>query len=196
MAKIRFLFYKAAVDGKWLDDAISIYTGIFPCNWGTKGYSHVEVWFPDEEGRFEAWKFDVMAESVKTDKTHKALLGQCFSSTTRGDAKGVRFAPASEVLRHAERWRYIEADVSQAKYDKMYSKAQGEVGKPYDYLGLFTGFFLMAAFLQNDLKRYCSDICAWIAWIGGILGKRLWIVSPRRLAKILAKKYHEQKELV
>jgi len=36
--RIRVLFYVAAIDGKWLDNAISFWTGLFPCNWGIFGF--------------------------------------------------------------------------------------------------------------------------------------------------------------
>lgn len=147
-------------------------------------FRHVEVWFPDEDGEFiyEAGRRILLV-----------IKGQMFSSTTRGDATGVRFAPASEVLKHPSRWMYQEFEVDAVAYRDMYLAAQSQVGKKYDYLGLFTGFFLLAPYLQNDNERYCSDVCGWLAWIGGMLKKRFWILSPRRLAKIMGGELHELK---
>ena len=80
---------------------------------------------------------------------------------------------------------YKEVEVSDEKYKIMYEATQGEIGKKYDYLELGTGFFMLAPYLQNDDERYCSDICMWLAWLGGIIKKRLWIVSPRVSAKLI-----------
>ncbi|MCK5017555.1 MAG: hypothetical protein KAS32_10850 [Candidatus Peribacteraceae bacterium] len=152
--KVRFLFYKAAIDGKILDNAISSWTGLFPCNWGTKGYSHVE---------FEA-------------------EGRCFSSTTRGGARGVRFAPSKEVLKHPERWDYVEYDAPEERLRRTLRHMSKLVGLKYDYNGIL-GFFLPWNTESKD-KWYCSEICALVAYELKLIPyhKR---ISPRRLSKIM-----------
>ncbi len=180
MANIRFLFYKAAVDGKWLDDAISIYTGIFPCNWGTKGYSHVECWFADENGEFEI--LDPEPQHCGDDNWDVKYAGQCFSSTTRGDAKGVRFAPASEVLRHPERWDYQEFEVKGKTLRIIKGWCALQVGLKYDFAGLF-GFFLPFN-IHNERRWYCSEVCGYTAYLFSLIKHRKRI-SPRRLSKVL-----------
>ena len=172
LKQIVFWFYKPAIDGEVIDNGIDIWTGILAVarldiTALKYRYSHVEVEFVDRQ--------------------------LCYSATLRDAAKGVRFASTSAVLRHPERWDGISVYVTANTEAKMFSAAVKEKGKLYDKWGLFTGFFLLAWYLQNDIKRYCSDLVAWIALIGGLLKKRYWIISPRRLAKILAKKYGEPK---
>jgi len=55
--------------------------------------------------------------------------------------------------------------------------------KKYDYAGLF-GFF--SPFNIHDKNKwYCSEICAWLAYLLRILPKRHKRISPRRLARKL-----------
>ncbi len=166
--QINYHFHKAQFDGKWLDDGISIYTwalAVVRLGWSDLkyNYDHVELEFVDRY--------------------------LCFSSTLRDKSKGVRFSPSQEILKNPDRWETIVTWVTPKMERKLFQAAQGEVGKGYDKLGLFTGFFLLAPYLQNDKKRYCSDIVGWLAYIAKQLKKRYWIVSPRRLAGLLAKTY-------
>lgn len=177
--KIRVLFYKAAVDGKLIDNLISFYTGLLPCNWGTKGYSHMEVWFPNESGNFEPPR--ALRESPILDRWY----GQCFSSTTRGEWRGVRICHASLVLKHPERWDYMEFEVDMSRYAVALELAEREEGKKYDYKGIF-GFFWPWP-VQDKKKWYCSEICAWFLYLVRILPKREKRISPRRLSKVLKK---------
>ena len=182
------------VKAQAIGQGIVIWTGILALvrfDWKSLkfNYRHVSMWFPDEDGLFQE------ANGWYTDKLTDEFLGQCFSSTTRGDAEGVRFAPASKVLKHPERWMIGEVEVSHDSYMDMLLFAHMETGKKYDYLGLFTGFFLLAPYLQNDKKRYCSDVVMWLGSIGKIFKKRLWIISPRRLARVWVAKYGELREL-
>jgi hypothetical protein len=180
--KIRVLFYKAKIDGKWLDDAISIYTGLLPCNWGTKGYSHAEIWFPSEQGTF----ISRCGDDVQ-------FYGHCFSSTTRGSWKGVCIRHASIVLKHPERWDYMEFNVDAGRYAVARELAELQEGKPYDYKGIF-GFFWPWP-IQDKKKWYCSEICAWFLYLVRILPKREKRISPRRLSKVLKKLGGAVKEL-
>ena len=164
MKKIRFMFKKARKDGDFLDDGISLYTKCIPINWnhGNKfDYCHVETEFVDR--------------------------GLCFSSTMQEPWNGVRFAPSDEVLN--DRYEGWEFEISDAAEQHLYELAEKECGKPYDVKGLTTGFFMFAAFLQDDKKRYCSDICAWLATCLGMFRKRYWIISPRRFAYLLYKRF-------
>ena len=167
LKEIRYLFHRSQFDGKLLDDAISLHTWLLALGslrWNDLKYNfdHVEIEFVDRY--------------------------LCFSSTLRG-GNGVRFSPTQEILKNPDRWEAIVTWVTPKMERKLFQAAQGEVGKGYDKLGLFTGFFLLAPYLQNDKKRYCSDIVGWLAYIAKQLKKRYWIVSPRRLAGLLAKTY-------
>ena len=164
--EIRYHFYKPAIDGHLLDDGINIHTYLLALatfRWDDLkyNYSHVEVEFVDR--------------------------GLCFSSTLRDDAKGVRFALSSDVLKHPDRWDTIRTWVSLDVEQSLYATAKREIGKKYDKLGLFTGFFLLAPYLQSYKERYCSDLAAWLAWKQGILRWRYWIVSPRRQAGLMVR---------
>jgi len=199
--KIRFIFHTGKgsdiKNGKWRwlkSKAIS--TGIIAWTWVLAfvslqwnrlkyNFSHCEIWFPDEKAGFEKRRDGI-------DLSQPA--GQCFSSTTRGGAKGVRFAPASEVLKHPERWKYIEVEVDKNNLENEKNWAKWLIGETYDYWGLF-GFFWPFWNVQNSKKWYCSEICAVVAWHLGLLKKGESRISPRRFAKILAKKYHDPKPL-
>jgi len=144
-------------------------------------YSHEELWIPDEDGKFGLpWA---------------RLSGQCFSSTTRGGAKGVRFAPASEVLKHPERWKYIEFEVDAYCWKSLVlPKLQSMVGNKYDFVAVATGF--ITPFLIDDKKKnYCSGICCMVKYWLVILKKQWKIVSPRRSAMLLVPHWGEPKRI-
>ncbi|KKN35455.1 hypothetical protein LCGC14_0783580 [marine sediment metagenome] len=202
MKKIRYVFYMPVWrKGQWKDNfigyGIAIWTFALNC-WKPKMwkyirkhfFSHVEMWFPDEDGKFITMTPEIDLEPFAINSVPQ-FTGQCFSSTMR-DAQGVRFALASEVLRNPRRWWYIEATVTDTRYELMLLLAKRQEGKPYDKWGLFTGFFMLAPYLQNDDERYCSDVCAWLAWMANILPKRLWIISPRRFAWLLVKNLNRE----
>ena len=101
-------------------------------NWRLLKYpvSHEEIWLPDLAGDFETVDYGGHFERL--------WCGQCFSSTTRGDANGVRFAPASEVIgKHPERWEYIEVEVDDYRFEVFMDEATRLVGAGYDYWGVF-----------------------------------------------------------
>ena len=190
--KVRFIFHKGK--DSWIGKGIVVWTWILAFvsfKWSRlkDNYSHCEIHFPDGNGDFDYW--------VELGLLPRGYIfsGQCFSSTTRGAAEGVRFAPASEVLHHAERWRYIEVEVKDS--DVEYTKQQIRVflGEKYDYWGI-VGFFWPWN-VHAKKKWYCSEICSFIAYgLLRIIDKPYKRISPRRLARVLADKYGEPKELV
>ena len=164
--KIRFLYHKPIGErgvGKVIV-ALTWFYGLF-YNWKVLkyNYSHEEVWLLD--------------------------IDQCFSSTTRGNWKGVRFAPASEVLKHPERWDAIEVIVDSERLEVAVEEAKRLVGRKYDFLGIF-GFLNPFPF-QSDKKWYCSEILDWFKKLLKIHPKRHKRISPRRSAYILAKRWGE-----
>lgn len=188
--KIRFLFHKPEgefrlwpprlvgmliVGWTWVLAAVS-----FGWNRLKYNYSHVELWIPNKDGYFVE-----LCHLAKNEKGELLIsrLGGCFSSTTRGGAEGVRFAPARKVLKHPERWDYVEFEVDAERLEVAMVEARKLVGKKYDYAGLF-GFF--SPFNIHDKNKwYCSEICAWFAYLVRVLPKRHKRISPRRLAKAL-----------
>ena len=160
MKNIRVLFYKASKDGKWLDDAISVWTGLW--NWGTPPYSHVELQFLDR-------------------------MGVCFSSATRGKFTGVRFELPEIVLKHRSRWDYIEKAVSDKEEVRLFEAAKDIVGAGYDYWGIFG--FLIPWHVQDKKRFYCSESVDYCLHKAGIFPNRHNPVSPRRLSSICAKQF-------
>lgn len=195
MKKIRFVFYRAKIDGHALDDAINIWTWTlafisFQWNRLKYAYSHCEIWLPDED--YDGF-YSTLVLTSPTTFGQTGIIGQCFSSTTRDNAKGVRFALASEVLKHPDRWDYIEVEITDEKYNEMISAAKVEEGCLYDYKGLFGFFWFRDS--QDPEKWYCSEICSYLACIIGLITLPNYRISPRRLAKVLADKLGEPKAL-
>ena len=175
--KLRILFHNPKGEhgiGKAIVGLTWVY-GLFYGGWQALKYhfSHVEVWIPDEDGFFNSpWvqKADISIH----------YYGQCFSSTTRGDWNGVRFAPASEVLKHPERWSYIEIEVDDDRFEIAMDAAKRQLDKPYDFLAILG--FVTPFGVQNKNKWYCSEICSW--FIDLCKGERWQFkrISPRRMA--------------
>jgi len=185
--KIRFVFHNPKGE-RGVGKAIVGWTWILGCfyNWKVLKYnfSHVEVWLPYENSPKDRWFYNEYTNHY---------CGQCFSSTTRGVYNGVRFAPASEVIgKHPERWSYIECDVDPERLEVAVEEAKRLVGLKYDYWALF-GFFNPFA-VQDSKKWYCSEICNWFGALCRVC-KRDKRISPRRFCYVLAKAWHEPKEL-
>ncbi len=184
--KIRFLFHKPLGE-RGIGKLIVAWTwllGLF-YNWKVLKYnfSHEEVWIPDNSGlNCHSWK-------AGTD-----YMGQCFSSTTRGGADGVRFATACKVLHHPERWDYIEAEVDPERLEVALEEALKLVDKQYDFLGIFG--FINPLPVHHKNRWYCSEICDWFKVLLRVHPKRHMRISPRRSAYKLAKRYGEPKSLV
>ena len=174
---IRFGFHKGkdSLVGK----AIIGWTGFLALfyNWRLLkyDYSHVGIWIPSLSNGF-----------INQGCNGVDYLGQCFSSTTRGAADGVRIAPASEVLHNPERWDYIEVIVDPERYQVALAESNKLMGLKYDYWGIF-GFANPFPF-QDPKKWYCSEICNWFAVLCGLTNREKRI-SPRRLAYKLAQNW-------
>lgn len=152
--KLQIAQYRAdKQDGHFLDDAIAGWTKIF--NWKTPPYSHSELIFLEK--------------------------GVCFSSATRGNFNGVRFALIEEVVwQHPERWDIYQKDFTSEQVEEIYKRAKSIEGCKYFYTGIFLDFFLplgLIGHVVGDFENqwYCSQ-SVWYAITGD--RKR---VSPRRL---------------
>ena len=199
--KIRFVFHKPQGE-RGVGKAIVVWTwvlGLF-YNWKVLkyNYSHEELWLPDDDGSFITGHRDnyVRFRATKTyvHPMKYSYCGKCFSSTTRGTAEGVRFAPASEVLgKHPERWDYIEVEVDEARLEIAVEQARQLVGAKYDFAGIFG--FLLPLPVQDGQRWYCSEICDWFKVLAGVYPKRYKRISPRRAACVLAKRWGEPKQL-
>ena len=195
MKKVRDLFYKAP--NKWdrkyiINHVISSWTllinlpRVHPKDWKRFWrfcFSHEETWFPDVDGNF-------MVDGK--------FVGRCFSSTMRDGASGVRFALAVEVLRHPERWKFIEVEVTDDKYNKMQEAADIKAAQStaYDLAGVLIGFTNPFNIGDDKYKWYCSEISAYIKYVGGIFKELYDRISPRWSAWLMVKMGHELKPLV
>ncbi len=181
--KIRFVFYKAKFEWRsflktrkihLVDDVISWWTWI--ANIGTEPYSHVEVWLPDEHGFFTC-----LVPSV-----HGCYEGTCYTSTMRGNEKGTCSRPASEVLKHPERWEYKEYDIDEYQFTRGKLWMQREVAnnKGYGFKNFGT-FFGLGKLIYEKWKNICSQFCNNYGVMIDLLPTPFKVVSPRRLSRKL-----------
>ena len=190
--KVRSLYHSPKGErdiGRWIVGWTFV-LGLF-YNWKVlkHNFSHEEIWIADDNGEFyqPCSCYDKYAGCTECYLRGRVYLGQCFSSTTRGKANGVRFAAAQDVLgKHPERWFYIEWECEQDKLDWAIELAEEETCKEYDYLGI--SGFIIPFVGQNKNKWFCSEICDWFKWICCLYSKTQKKVSPRRSAYLLAKK--------
>ena len=148
---------------------------------------------PDEQGRFYDFK---PVGKYRVENAHQHIFrGRCFSSTTRGDANGVRFAPAFSVVgKHPDRSDYIEVDVDAERLEVAVQEAERLVGADYDYGYILS--FLQPFVFQKKSDWACSEICDWFKKLCRIIPKRHKRISPRRSAYLLAKRWGEPRKVV
>jgi len=209
--KYRFAFHKPLGE-RGVGKLIVGYTwllGLF-YNWKALkyNYSHEEAWFPDKNGNFifplkpyqSCEHMGCLAHTTHPCEScgriaGRPYVGECFSSTTRGDAEGVRFAPASEVLKHPERWDYIEIEVDDDRFEVAYAEAKRLDGLKYDY-GYILDFLWPFTMFQKEKRWACSEICDWLKVLLRVWSHQHKRISPRRAAMILAKEYGEPRPLM
>lgn len=192
--KVRDIFYKAPnkLDRKYMvNHIISGWTllvnlwRVHPKDWKRfykLCFSHEEIWFPDVDGNFEV---------------HGKFVGDCFTSTMRDGWDGVRFDSAAYVLRHPERWEFFEIEVTEKKYNRMWDLAAEENSEDttYDLAGATIGFANPLNIGDDREEWYCSEIAAYIKWIGDIFTKLYDRISPRWSAWLMVKMRYELKPL-
>jgi len=206
MSKCRILFYHAKFgDGKFIDDGISFHTTF----WNVIGlasrlrfkeagkmikhrFSHVEVWWPDENGCFEE---TAILEVFKTVCYLKK--GTAFTSTMRGDDNGTVIRPASGILKHPERWSYIEIDLPEANYELAveWAKEQAKNNQGYNKMTILNFFNPFRRTAKTGGKNICSVAVQGFLWQAGLFNK--WeIMSPLKLWLELDRKGYETRRLV
>jgi hypothetical protein len=167
----RLLEYKNT--DRWLNWAISSYTGLF--NPGTPTYSHSEIWWPNEDGLWEN--------------------GECFTSTMRGDWNGTVIRPAYYVIKYPENWDYCQFDnINPIKYHAAIGLARiaAKQNQGYDKPALLSFFFPVR--FGSSKADICSETSERFMYYCGILSNAS-IPSPRRLAGKLIKKGYAFKSL-
>jgi hypothetical protein len=149
--RFRILFYKPAIDGKWIDNGIASWTRFLNLDAPKKLIcSHEEIWVDDSQ---VFGKTDWICGFQGT--TYSSTMGQIRSKDTVGS--GARKAPACEILHNPERWFYAEFEVSDFGYKEMLTMMEVELdsNKGYDKW-MILNFFLPLGIGEKD-KWICSE---------------------------------------
>ena len=150
-------FYLAdSQDEHIVDDIISIWTGLFPCNWGSIGTSH------ESRGVYvdnQLWFFS---------STSRSELG-------RRKENGTRWIKAEELLRSPQRWELRKSPImTQEQIQVEISRANGLLGRCYDFIGVVLDFLRPGILFAQRAKVYCSKACAYMR------SGKMKRISPRR----------------
>ena len=166
MKTIRLKLYKPALDKHLLDNLIWMHTYLWnPQGWKYKrlACSHAGIWVPDENGNYEY-----------TDMTGTTYLGTCYTSTmgqaggkNRVNYNGICKRPASEVLKHPERWYYYEMQVEANALESALLSADLRVAnnKGYDIKDILKYFLPVRTQDVNDDKMICSGFSWWFIYV-------------------------------
>ena len=185
--KIRFLFYRAKFEFRsflktrrihLVDDAISWWT--WSGNIGTEPYAHVEVWTPAIKENVYAFENPFVAGTPPNK--FFPLLGTCWTSTMRGENNGTVKRPASEVIKHPERWDYVEIDIPEDDYNRLIYWMELEVENNKGYGKRDIGKFVGLGFLADPERNICSEFthnAAIVAMIKAII----WSAVKKRWGK-------------
>ena len=202
LIEIRFLLYKAGIDGKYLDNGIAGWTQLIN-SWRLlnaeqrkivlAGYSHAEVWVPSEDGCFGG---------VYMNGTVKAFAGDCYTSTL-GQIRnpnvpamsGTCKRPASQILRHPERWDIVKVLITQEQYNAMIEYLDYEVDWNQGYGKRDCLKFFGLGFLSSPHQNICSELVHNAGVTAEVLKGEFNIVSPLLLAILLVQAGHKIKRL-
>jgi hypothetical protein len=188
--KIRVIFYKAKWGDKhWLDNAISIWTGLISAKNRKVGpYSHVEIQTANGAGDF--WYIN---NSFTPIANHAS--GTCWTSTMRGKDNGTVKRPADTVINNRARWDYCEIEMDDAWYEKVIAWMTIEVDMNHGYSKRDLLKFFGLGFLADHQKNICSEFCNNAINKRYIMPGESEVVSPRRLAWKLQKAGYQIKPL-
>jgi len=146
----------------------------------TEPVSHCEIWEPDAVHGF-------MVNHPTSTWLNKPA-GQCWTSTTRGDANGTVVRPAAGVLDHPGNWYCTEHRVDKIAFRTAQAKASYRVAanKGYSWRDLsryvMPLWMLKKTGMADNGREICSEhVESWLVDMG-ILTERL-LRSPRRLCK-------------
>lgn len=191
--KIRVIYYRSKWgDGHSIDNLISMYTGLF--NWFTPNYSHVELWIPDDDGKFERDTDILRPQSVPIGpdgwlEPQSKYLGQSFTSTMgqtggRNGKGGTCLRPAYDILRNPHRWDYQEVECSDVKYKALLEAIDEAVAnnKGYSKKTITAFFNPIKRKPSKDGKKICSGQ-VWRTLYDVYILKVNLLFSPRRMSK-------------
>ena len=190
--KYRYMFYKDKIDGKWIDNLIAWWTGLF--NWGSPRCAHVEVWKADTDNPqlWNEWGFGWIGSYEKQENT--VIMGEMFTSTMRGEDNGTVIRPASKVLKNPERWFYYEVECDDMDFECAWQWALNECANNKGY-GKRTILKFFGIPWIDKQRNICSQACHKFAVLCGNLPEPPKIPSPTRLAQWLEDAGFERKEM-
>lgn len=191
--KIRVLLYKAKWGDKSIvDNLISL--------WTRSKYAHVEIWTPDEDGKFsqlmERYVPAVDVEgnvdttgTVQQQERKLFCYGTCWTSTLRGDSNGTVKRPALDILKNPHRWEYIEIEVTQEQYGSLVTWMEYQVKHNNGYSHWDLLKFIFPVHFPDDIRNICSEFVN-----NGLAAievyEKFGIVSPKKVyQKLIAKGY-------
>lgn len=181
--QIRALHYRAdKQDNSKLDDRIAWWGGIW--NPGTEPYSHSEIWWPDDDGKW-------YAHGASAPNAYK---GHCFTSTMRGENNGTVIRPASEVLKNPKRWDYTEIEVEDDFANMAIAQTRTAVrnNQGYDKPAILSFFWPWR--FGSKYKSICSEVSKrFMMWCNIVDNDK--IESPRRWSRTLTRLGYKTKSL-
>ena len=194
--RFRVLHYKSGIDGKVVDNAIGFWTKVINLwdwkTWFLPWYSHSEIWVPHpwalpsaHGGNFVEYD-SLLKENVFVGTCYSSTMGQIREKETRFAISGTRKLPASEVLKHPERWDYTEFEVP----DKVSANGMRLMeflvitNKGYAKRDISKFFPIVRHFVKQDALRYiCSEFGHKVCVVFKVLKGPGKVISPLRLAR-------------
>jgi hypothetical protein len=88
----------------------------------------------------------------------------------------------------------MEFEIDEERLEVVLEESKKLIGLPYDFWGIFG--FLQPFNTQDSKEWYCSEISAWFLYLVRVLDKRETRISPRRLSKVLIKKYKRKPKVL
>jgi hypothetical protein len=133
------------------------------------------LWLPDENGEF--------------GNAEDGFLGDCFTSSMRQGSdghKGVQLRPASQVLKHPDRWMYQEIEMSDEQLTdlRIMSKRLADRKIGYGIKEILSFFIPFGRWNSEDY--ICSEVVWYVLYCVSILSEDK-IFSPRRMSKRIYK---------
>lgn len=158
---MQIALYRARRDGKWLDNAINLFSGL-------RGFCHAELVFPDGKS------FSSTAQDRSVD------------SKGRPKKDGTRWKFIDYGM-HPDRWALVRIDVTEKQVETMRQFANSELDARYDFLGCVR-FVLPVA--QSEARWFCSEVVVATLQSAGLYQHwpRPHNVSPNKLAELLGVK--------
>jgi len=152
MPTIRLYNYLPARDKHWLDNIIAGWTLIWNVlRWPTQAKnlrkllcSHSEIGFPDRH----------TGEPMMATSTMRYAKGK----------NGVVCRPASEVLKHPERWTYFELPISETGLYRLQWVVDTQISKGVGYDKKAIASFFLPFRVHDKDKEICSEESVHLLW--------------------------------